>query len=103
MEALGKKRTVTRIAFTQLYNKIDNAILKDRRIVDLLTTFELLGKKATELSVLNDEIFNMLLNEADIKQSNLEVEVADAYTIKFKRINLLIKTKSVVSEENIDA
>lgn len=106
MDVLKGKRTVLRTAFTRLYNTIENILLEvgDRAIddINLSANFELLSEKYNELSQLNEEILNHLLNQVGVEQAVLdsEEEVADGYSTKFKRINLLFKAKSVVKEEN---
>ncbi|GIY91969.1 hypothetical protein CEXT_767331 [Caerostris extrusa] len=102
MEHFKKKRTVARSAFTRLYNSINEAISEDGANLtdnfDLLADFDLLGEKYNELCVLNNEIMNLMLLETETNTADLDAETfaADEYNKKFKRINIIFKSKIAV-------
>ncbi|GIY63461.1 uncharacterized protein CDAR_401771 [Caerostris darwini] len=109
MENFKKKRTVARSAFTPVYNAINDVISEDGANLtdnfDLLANFDLLGEKYNELCVLNDEIMNLMLLETETNPADLDAEtfVADEYNKKFKRINIIFKSKSNNREESDDS
>ncbi|GIY58225.1 integrase core domain protein [Caerostris darwini] len=78
----------------------DGANLTDN--FDLLADFDLLGEKYNELCVLNEEIMNLMLLETEMNPADLDAETfaADEYNKKFKRINIIFKSKSNNREES---
>ncbi|GIY86857.1 uncharacterized protein CDAR_258181 [Caerostris darwini] len=83
--------------------KPDGANLTDN--FDLLADFDLLGEKYNELCVLNDEIMNLMLLETEMNPADLDAETfaSDEYNKKFKRINIIFKSKSNNREESDDS
>lgn len=90
MERDKKARTVTRMAFTRIYNEISTQLLsEDVSPNDVNANIELLIKKASELRELDSMILNHLLDsETDVQAIELESVAADEYQRKYEKIKL---------------
>jgi hypothetical protein len=93
MDVLKKKRKIVRVAFGRLYNTLneaganwDPANQDDSKVwADL----ELLREKADELTKLEEQVMNLLLQEkAGEEALDKEMQSADEYASKYKRISL---------------
>jgi uncharacterized protein YukE len=96
MDILKKKQQVVRAAFTRLCSKLEEVAPREypdkRGDSRILVDLELLREKADDLTQLDDEIMDLLLR-ADTQEDELDKEMqgADEYTRKYKRLNLHVQ------------
>ena len=93
LDILKKKRKVIRAAFARLCNTLEEVASRERPDEKgdsrILEDLELLREKADDLTKLDDEIMDLLLR-ADTREDELDKEMqgADEYAHKYKRLNL---------------
>jgi hypothetical protein len=96
MDMLKKKRKVMRAAFARLCNTLEEVTSRGRPDEKddprILADLELLREKADDLMKLDDEIMDLLLR-ADTREDELDKEMqgADEYAHKYKRLNLHVQ------------
>jgi hypothetical protein len=96
MDILKKKRKVVRAAFARLYSKLEKVAPRERpdKRGDsrILADLELLREKTDDLTKLDDENMDLSLR-ADPREDDLDKEMqgADEYTHKYKRLNLHVQ------------
>ena len=84
-----------RAAFARLCNTLEEVASRERpdekgdsRIL-LVADLEMLRQKADDLMKLDDEIMDLLLR-ADTQEDELDMQGADEYAHKYKRLNLQV-------------
>ena len=96
VDILKKKREVMRGAFARLCNTLEGVTSRERPDGKgdsrILADLELLREKADDLTKLDDEIMDLLLR-ADTREDELDKEMqgADEYAHKYKRLNLQVQ------------
>jgi hypothetical protein len=106
MDVLKKKRKVVRAAFGRLYNTLNEAGLNwdpaNQENSKVWADLELLRKKADELAKLDEEVMNLRLQEeAGEEELDKEMQSADEYASKYKRISLYVR-KRVSAAINVE-
>jgi hypothetical protein len=98
MDVLKKKRKVVRAAFGRLYNTMNEAgsnwdpANEDNSKV--WADLELSRKKADELAKLDEKVLNLLLQEeAGEEELDKEMQSADEYASKYKRMSLYVQKR----------
>ena len=98
MDILKKKRKVVRAAFARLCGTLEEVTSRERTDGKgdsrILADLELLREKADDLKKLDEEILDLLLR-ADMREDELDKEMqgADEYVHKYKRLNLLLQRR----------
>ena len=98
MVILKKKRKVVRAALGRLYNTLNEAVTNwDPDIRDdskIWVDLELLREKADELAKMDEEVMNLLLQEEALEEEvDKEMQSADEYASKYKRISLYVQKR----------
>ena len=98
MDILKKKRKVVRTAFGRLYNTLNEAVSNwdpnNRDDSNIWADLELLWEKAGELVKLDEEVMNLLLQgDAVEEELDKEMQSADEYASKYKRISLYVQKR----------
>ena len=98
MDILKKKRKVVRAAFGRLYNALNEASSNwdpaNKDDSKAWADLELLWEKADELAKLDEEVMNLLLQEeAGEEELDKEMQSADEYASKYKRISLYVRKR----------
>ena len=109
MDILKKKRKLVRAAFARLCGTLEEVTSRERTDgkVDcrILADIELLWEKAEDLKKLDEEIPDLLLR-ADVREDELEKELqsADEYAHRYKRLNLLVRRRldTTIKTEDCD-
>ena len=98
MDILKKKRKVVRTAFGRLYNALNEAVSNwdpdNRDDSKVWADLELLREKADELAKMDEEVMNLLLQEeAGEEELDKEMQSADEYASKYKRISIYVQKR----------
>lgn len=108
MDALKKKRAVVRAAFTRIYNSLEerrnakvNSEMQDD--VEIMADLDLLREKFEDLAHLDADILDLLLQNTDTQTQDLdkEVQAADEYSGKYKRISLYLQKSLNAVEDSV--
>jgi hypothetical protein len=98
MDILKKKRKVVRAAFTLLCGTLEEVASRERTDGKgdsrILADLELLREKADDLKKMDEGILDLLLR-ADMREDELDKEMqgADEYAHKYKRLSLLVQRR----------
>jgi len=109
VDILKKKQKVMQAAFARLCNTLEEVTSRERPDEKgdsrILADLELLRQKADNLTKLDDEIMDLLL-QADTREDELDKEMqgADEYAHKYKRLNLQVQMclNAVIKTEDCD-
>ena len=96
MDILKKKRKIVQAAFGHLYNTLNEAVsnwdLDNRADSKIWADLELLWEKADELAKMDEEVMNLLLQEEAVEgELDKEIQSANEYASKYKRISLYVQ------------
>jgi DNA polymerase I-like protein with 3'-5' exonuclease and polymerase domains len=96
MDILKTKRKVVLAAFGRLYNTLNEAVSNwdpgNRDDSKIWANLELLREKADELAKMDEEVMNLLLQEEALEEDlDKEMQSADEYASKYKRISLYVQ------------
>jgi hypothetical protein len=96
MYVLKKKRKVVWAAFGRLYNTLNEAGSNwdpaNQDDFKIWADLDLLQEKADELAKLDEEVMNLLLQEeAGEEELDKEMQSADVYKSKYKRMSLYVQ------------
>jgi hypothetical protein len=82
MDILKKRHKVVWAAFASLYNALDKVMfserLDDRDDSKVLADLEMLREKADDMSKLDDEIMDLLL-QTDMREEDMDTEMQKTY------------------------
>ena len=98
MDILKTKRKVVLAAFGRLYNTLNEAVSNwdpgNRDDSKIWANLELLREKADELAKMDEEVMNLLLQEEALEEDlDKEMQSADEYASKYKRISLYVQKR----------
>jgi len=97
MNILKKKRKVVRAAFGRIYYILNKAISKWDPTTGMTPKYGRSGvitEKSVKLAKVDEEVMNLLLQEEAVEEEpDKEMQSADEYASKYKRINLYVQKR----------